>query len=94
MSLILDSFATEQDARRLAPSGHNANMLELRPTCENCNRPGPQTRPLTQTADYILKTPKTVSGIGAFSAAEIPSASTRRVSSGSMTPSSHRRAVE
>jgi hypothetical protein len=41
MSLILDSFATEQDARRLAPSGHNANMLELRPTCENCNRPLP-----------------------------------------------------
>src|SRR5262249_28592214 len=43
---------------------------------------------------YIRKTPKVVSGTGAFSAAEMPSASTRRVSSGSMIPSSHRRAVE
>ena len=43
---------------------------------------------------YIRKMPNFVSGIGAFSAAEIPSASTRRVSSGSMIPSSHRRAVE
>src|SRR6185312_6819929 len=43
---------------------------------------------------YILKTPKVVSGIGAFSAAEIPSVSTRRVSSGSMIPSSQSRAVE
>ena len=43
---------------------------------------------------YILKTPKVVSGIGAFSAAEMPSASTRRVSSGSMIPSSQSRAVE
>jgi len=44
--------------------------------------------------DYILKTPKVVSGIGAFSAAEIPSASTRLVSRGSMMPSSQSRAVE
>src|SRR4051794_11667307 len=43
---------------------------------------------------YIRKTPKVVSGMGAFNAAEIPSASTRRVSSGSMMPSSHSRAVE
>src|SRR5215210_517257 len=43
---------------------------------------------------HIRKTPKVVSGIGALSAAEIPSASTRRVSSGSMTPSSHSRVVE
>ena len=43
---------------------------------------------------YILKMPNWLSGIGAFSAAEIPSASTRRVSSGSMIPSSQRRAVE
>ena len=43
---------------------------------------------------YILKTPKRVSGISAFSAALIPSASTRRVSIGSITPSSHSRAVE
>jgi RNA polymerase sigma factor (sigma-70 family) len=43
---------------------------------------------------YIRKTPKVVSGIGAFNAAEIPSATTRRVSTGSITPSSQRRAVE
>jgi hypothetical protein len=43
---------------------------------------------------YIRKTPNVVSGIGAFSAAEIPRARTRRVSSGSMIPSSQSRAVE
>ncbi len=43
---------------------------------------------------YMRKTPNVVSGTGAFDAAESPSASTRRVSSGSMTPSSQRRAVE
>ena len=44
--------------------------------------------------DHIRKTPNVVSGIGALSAAARPSASTRRVSSGSMMPSSHSRAVE
>jgi DNA-directed RNA polymerase specialized sigma24 family protein len=43
---------------------------------------------------YMRKTPKVVSGIGAFRLAEIPSASTRRVSSGSRMPSSQSRAVE
>ena len=43
---------------------------------------------------YIRKMPNAVSGTGAFAAAASPSASTRRVSSGSMIPSSHRRAVE
>jgi hypothetical protein len=43
---------------------------------------------------HMRKMPNFVSGIGAFRAAEIPSASTRRVSSGSMIPSSQRRAVE
>ena len=41
---------------------------------------------------YIRNTPNFVSGIGAFSAALRPSASTRRVSAGSITPSSHSRA--
>jgi hypothetical protein len=50
--------------------------------------------PAKQAHRYIRKTPKVVSGIGAFSAAEMPSARTRRVSSGSMIPSSHSRAVE
>src|SRR5258705_9369856 len=44
-------------------------------------------------ATYIRNTPNRVSGIGAWSAASIPSDRTRRVSSGSMTPSSHSRAV-
>ena len=42
---------------------------------------------------YMRKTPKRVSGIGARSAAAKPKASTRRVSTGSMMPSSHKRAV-
>ena len=42
---------------------------------------------------HILNTPNFVSGIGALSVAENASASTRRVSVGAMTPSSHSRAV-
>jgi hypothetical protein len=42
---------------------------------------------------YILKTPKRVGAIGRLREAEIASARTRRVSAGSMTPSSHRRAL-
>src|SRR6185369_11521403 len=42
---------------------------------------------------YIRNTPNFVSGIGAWSAASRPMSSTRRVSSGSMIPSSHSRAV-
>ena len=42
---------------------------------------------------HILNTPNRVSGIGALSAAENASASTRRVSLGAMMPSSHSRAV-
>ena len=45
-------------------------------------------------AAHIRKMPNRVSGIGASSAAEIPRASTRRVSSGSRIPSSQSRAVE
>jgi len=44
-------------------------------------------------ARYIRNTPKCVRRIGALSAAENASASTRRVSAGAMMPSSHRRAV-
>jgi RNA polymerase sigma factor (sigma-70 family) len=43
---------------------------------------------------YIRKIPKVVSGIGALSAAEMPSAITLRVSTGSTIPSSQSRAVE
>ena len=50
-------------------------------------------RPNRRDEAYIRKTPNLVSGIGAWSAASMPRESTRRVSSGSMTPSSHSRAV-
>src|SRR6476661_5385163 len=42
---------------------------------------------------HIRKTPNRVSGIGAWREASRPSARMRRVSHGSMTPSSQRRAV-
>ena len=42
---------------------------------------------------YIRNTPNFGSPIGAFRLAEIASASTRRVSAGSITPSSHSRAL-
>ena len=42
---------------------------------------------------YMRNTPKRVSSIGAFKAADRPRARTRRVSEGWMMPSSHRRAV-
>jgi len=42
---------------------------------------------------YILKTPKRVSGMGAFRLALMARPRTSRVWAGSMTPSSHRRAV-
>ena len=43
--------------------------------------------------NYILNTPKVVSGIGAFRLALMARPRTSRVWAGSMTPSSHRRAV-
>ena len=42
---------------------------------------------------YILNTPNFVSSIGALSEAEIARPSSRRVSAGSTTPSSHSRAL-
>src|SRR4029079_18831087 len=44
----------------------------------------PGLRLPAEETHHIRKMPNVVSGIGAFNAAEIPSASTRRVSSGSM----------
>ena len=42
---------------------------------------------------YMRKTPQSVAGMGALRAAEMPMERTRRVSRGSMTPSSQRRAL-
>src|SRR3954467_1507242 len=43
--------------------------------------------------NYILNTPNRVRSMGAFSAAERPRPRTMRVSAGSITPSSHNRAL-
>ena len=51
--------------------------------------------PFPGVISHILKTPKfACAGIGAFIEAAMPSASAARVSTGSSTPSSHRRALE
>ncbi len=44
--------------------------------------------------DYMRNTPKRVGSIGAFNAADSASPSTSRVCAGSITPSSHSRALE
>ena len=84
-------------------SGRSSNQLMPKartPSSRRTKRTAPPGRALDlldvelAVAHYIRKMPNVVSGTGAFSAAEIPSASTRRVSSGSMIPSSQRRAVE
>ena len=49
---------------------------------------------LDREASHIRNTPKRGSGMGARAAAARPSARARRVSRGSITPSSHRRALE
>src|SRR5690606_25675581 len=45
-------------------------------------------------SNHILNTPNRVGTIGAFSAADIASPNTSRVCTGSITPSSHNRALE
>ena len=55
----------------------------------------PQAAPPGELTHYMRNTPNcAAAGIGAFSEAAIPSASALRVSTGSSTPSSHRRALE
>ena len=67
------------------------------PRYQRGHRPAPDARSLHPDCGprlrYIRNTPNFVSGIGALSAAEKASPSTRRVSCGVMTPSSHSRAV-
>ena len=82
---------------------------EVKVSCTVCDQPGvegvaplgpvePDARDaavaLDREAAHIRNTPKRGSGMGARAAAARPSASTRRVSRGSITPSSHRRALE
>ncbi len=55
---------------------------------------GSNRRTTSKSSSYIRKTPNCVRGCGACAAASRPIAITRRVSSGSMMPSSHKRAVE
>ncbi len=75
--------------------GINRHRLHTQPT----RRPDHPTGDLAAIGDedpakhHMRNTPKCVRSQGAFSAAAIPRPSTRRVSRGSMRPSSHRRAV-
>ena len=78
------------DVRRSLPRGQVAVLADDPGRHRLCDRRA--VRPLTAATSGRCRTSSP--GIGAFSAAEIPSASTRRVSSGSMIPSSQRRAVE
>ena len=64
--------------------GHFIRPIGARPVGNASARP---------QARYILNTPNCVSSTGALSVAENASASTRRVSDGRITPSSHIRAV-
>jgi hypothetical protein len=78
---------------------HQQRIRHLRPIVRaHCGRPALTRRAIASRlgvlSRYIRKMPKRVSSIGAFSAAEIPNERTARVSSGSITPSSHSRAVE
>ena len=74
-------------------AGGDAKPAQL-PSAQDARRAALPEAAEPRPRAYIRKTPKVVSGMGAFSAAEIPSATTRRVSTGSITPSSQRRAVE
>ena len=67
---------------------------ELIPSCPRCGHPIPCDAIDTRySSPHILNTPNLISGIGALSAADRDSATTRRVSRGAMMPSSQMRAV-
>jgi hypothetical protein len=101
----LKPSSSPQASRRSLPARRPATTRSRpsrsRALCSSRSRPGsglrswrggaPARRP---PEGYIRKTPNVVSATGAFAAAARPSASTRRVSRGSMIPSSQRRAVE
>src|SRR6478736_6766485 len=85
----LEHLAVARAARRKLDELHVGRRLPVR--ARVCLRLADGLRlllppPAEEPHRYIRKTPNVVSGIGAFSAAEIPRASTRRVSSGSMIP--------
>jgi hypothetical protein len=92
----------DEDARAVERQGsHEFAELDHHPGLERVSGLGPVEsqrgdRAVACQADgaHIRNTPKVVSGTGAYAAAAMPRASTRRVSAGSMMPSSHRRAVE
>ena len=92
----------DEDARAVErQGGHEVAELDHHPGLERVSSLGPVEgqrgdRAVACEADraHIRNTPKVVSGTGACAAAARPSARTRRVSAGSMMPSSHRRAVE
>ena len=89
------------DRRRLRRRSTASASAASRPGSSALRRSGPVERQRSRPAPrgqpdvaHIRNTPKVVGSIGAREAASRPSASTLRVSSGSITPSSQRRAVE
>ena len=82
----------ERDRPTTTITGVRSRSTGSRSKTAECSRSTSSTAP--DAVGYMRKMPNCVSGIGALSAAEIPRARTRRVSSGSMIPSSHSRAVE
>ena len=76
--------------RTRGPGGAGARERGPRPAGA---RPRVPRNGMTRSQDHIRNTPNFVAGIGAFSVVASERPSTRRVSAGSMTPSSHRRAL-
>jgi hypothetical protein len=77
-----------------AGAGNITGAAEVQPVSTTAHTERPARQGMGPEPAYILNTPnRGASGIGAFRLAERPSASTRRVSAGSITPSSHSRAL-
>ena len=84
----LDIMERQHLLVRMAPDYHSIGGSE-REKFQQLSQPQAEGSAATAPGDFINR----VSGIGAFSAAEKHSASTRRVSAGVMMPSSQSRAV-
>ena len=94
--VVLEPFGPGREVELVDPEGLRAELAAHEPDHASLGLDIVDVDGLVRhlCSFHIRKTPKVDSGIGAFSAAEIPSASTRLVSSGSMIPSSQSRAVE
>ena len=96
LNAALERALAELEERDAASERRSeARSLDRPPFRLEVAAPCPATGAASHRAPgHIRNTPKVVSGTGAFAAAARPSARTRRVSRGSMIPSSQSRAVE